>query len=320
MAAPPEVRWNYTYACNFNCSHCYTRAAWYPAELPSDAYVRIADQLIDAGVFVVGLGGGEVLLRPDCFQTIARLSSSGIRTVLTSNGWLLDQRRANQLVEGGLGWLKISLDSPVSAQHDAVRNRSGSYDRVLQALAIGVDAGLTVYLSSVLTAMNLQDIDAFVALAQRARIAGISFVRFRPAGNGLQTKDRYQVTEDALEQARERIARLRQDSGLDLLLSSSEEESSPQRACGCGVRHLTIRPNGDVSPCNFSEGVIGNLTRDRLVALWRTSPALQAWRRRGGCRPDADQPAPANPGAPVGATILPLLDRAPGRAPEGQQA
>src|SRR6266851_8249374 len=94
MSAPPQVRWNYTYGCNFNCSHCYTRAAWYPKELSPTTYTQIAEQIIAAGVFVVGLGGGEVLLRRDCFQTIARLSSSGIRTVLTSNGWLLGQRRA----------------------------------------------------------------------------------------------------------------------------------------------------------------------------------------------------------------------------------
>src|SRR5258708_23926665 len=106
MAAPPEVRWNYTYACNFNCTHCYTRAAWYPQELSTDAYTLIADQLIDAGAFAVGLGGGEVLLRRDCFQTIARLSDSGIRTVLTSNGWLLDRRRAGPPARAAPGWAR----------------------------------------------------------------------------------------------------------------------------------------------------------------------------------------------------------------------
>src|SRR5436190_19023983 len=109
LAAPPEVRWNYTYACNFNCSHCYTRAAWYPKELTAEECAQIAAQLVDAGVFVVGLGGGEVLLRRDCVATVATLSGSGIRTVLTSNGWLLNDRRATQLANAGLGVLKISL-------------------------------------------------------------------------------------------------------------------------------------------------------------------------------------------------------------------
>jgi MoaA/NifB/PqqE/SkfB family radical SAM enzyme len=319
MAAPPEVRWNYTYACNFTCSHCYTRAAWYPQELDTDAYTAIADQIIAAGVFVVGLGGGEVLLRRDCFATLARLSDSGIRTVLTSNGWLVDARRAKQLAEAGLGWLKISLDSTLPDQHDTFRNRPGSYARVLRALDVAVQAGLTVHLSTVLTATNLDQIDGFVAIAERAGIAGISFVPFRPAGNGLLTKDRYQVSEAALARAAEQVARLRQASGLDLRLSSSEEDSTADDACGCGVRHLTFRPNGDVSPCNFAEGVIGNLTRDRLVDLWRSSPALQAWRAQGGCRPASAQPAPSNPGAPVGGSAPRRVAHAPGRAAAGER-
>jgi MoaA/NifB/PqqE/SkfB family radical SAM enzyme len=298
LAAPPEVRWNYTYACNFTCSHCYTRAAWYPTELTSAQYAQIADQLVEAGVFVVGFGGGEVLLRRDCLDTVARLSRSGIRTVLTSNGWLLDDRRAAQLANAGLGILKMSLDSPNPAQHNAVRNRPGSFERVMRALEAGVRAGLTVYLSSVLTAVNQDALEEFVAIAQRGGLTGISFARFRPAGNGLQTKAQYHLTEAALRQAQEQVTALRQRTGLDLVLTSSEETGSAAERCGCGVRHLTIRPNGDVSPCNFAEAVIGNLTRDTLVNLWRRSPALAAWRARGGCSPDADQPAPANPGAP----------------------
>jgi len=298
LAAPPEVRWNYTYACNFNCSHCYTRAAWYPAELTQAEYAGIADQIIAAGVFVVGLGGGEALLRRDCLATVARLSASGIRTVLTSNGWQLDDRRAAQLAAAGLGILKLSLDSPDPARHDLFRNQPGSFDRVVRALAAGVRAGLTVYLSSVLTAVNQDAIEDFVVIAQRLGLAGISFVRFRAAGNGLQAKARYQLAEAALRRTHAQVAQLREQTGLDLLVTSSEEASSAEERCGCGVRHITIRPNGDVSPCNFAEGRIGNLTRDTLVDLWRSSPALHAWRARGGCSPTLDQPAPANPGAP----------------------
>jgi MoaA/NifB/PqqE/SkfB family radical SAM enzyme len=307
LAAPPEVRWNYTYACNFNCSHCYTRAAWYPRELTEQQDAQIAAQLVDAGVFVVGLGGGEVLLRRDCMNTVASLSGSGIKSFLTTNGWLLDEKRATQLADAGLGVLKISLDSPNPTRHDAFRNRPGSFDRVMRALDAGVRAGLTVYLSSVLTAVNQDALDEFVAIAQRFGLAGISFVRFRPAGNGLATKTRYQIEEAALQRAHAQVAELRQRTGLDLVLTSSEESGSAEERCGCGIRHITIRPNGDVSPCNFAEGVIGNLTRDSLVDLWRNSPALAAWRARGGCSPDADQPAPANPGAPPTRMPLPAV-------------
>jgi AdoMet-dependent heme synthase len=290
MSAPPQVRWNYTYVCNFNCTHCYSRAAWYPKELPADAYKHIADQLIQAGVFIVGFGGGEALVRKDCLPIVQRLSRSGIHTVVTTNGWLLDERSAGRLADAGLGLLKVSLDSPVAEEHDAFRRRPGSFDRVMRALDVGIAAGLRVYLSTVLTAVNLQSMDAFAAIAERAGVEGVRFVPFRPAGNGVRTKSRYQLSADQREQIGVRLAQLRTSSGLDLSMTDDAR-------CGCGVFHITIRPNGDVSPCNFAEGVVGNVMRDSLLTIWRTAPALQAWREAGGCTPAADQPAPSNPGA-----------------------
>lgn len=308
MAAPPQVRWNYTYACNFNCTHCYTRAAWYPAELSTAAYERIADQLIEAGVFVVGFGGGEVLLRRDCVATIAKLSAAGIHTVLTSNGWLLDDRRAARLAAAGLGRLKVSLDSPVLAEHDAFRNRPSSYTRVIGALNAGVRAGLPVYLSSVLTAINQDSIDGFVTLARQTGIAGIGFIPFRPAGKGARVRSRYELDERQQQDLQARVAALRQESGLDLVLSGDSDGDLAEQGCGCGVMHLTIRPNGDLSPCNFAEAVIGNITQSSLIDLWRNSPALWEWRTRGGCSPGANQPAPSNPGAPAAADALPVIE------------
>jgi MoaA/NifB/PqqE/SkfB family radical SAM enzyme len=298
MEAPPQVRWNYTYLCNFSCTHCYTRAAWYPSELSTGAYESIAAQLIDAGVFVVGLGGGEALLRRDCLPMIARLNEGGIYTVLTTNGWRVDDRCAERLAGAGLGRLKVSLDSPSPEEHDAFRNRSNSYERVMRALRAGVRAGLSVYLSTVVTAGNVNRLRQFVEIAHDSGLNGVGFIPFRPAGKGVAVKSRHQLREDQQERIREELASLRRESGLDLVLSGDADGVSVERECGCGVAHVTVRPNGDVSPCNFAEDVVGNLTRDSLVELWRNSEALQAWRAHGGCRPSADQPAPSNPHAP----------------------
>src|SRR5947209_20516883 len=85
--APLFVNWNYTYACTFNCTHCYSRAESYPRELSSEQYRDIVKQLVAAGVFKVFLGGGEPFLRKDCLENIKSLRTGGIYTGVTTNAW-----------------------------------------------------------------------------------------------------------------------------------------------------------------------------------------------------------------------------------------
>jgi MoaA/NifB/PqqE/SkfB family radical SAM enzyme len=308
ISAPQYVSWNYTYRCNFNCDHCYSRAPSYPEELPADAYLHIADQLVEAQVFTVALGGGEVVMRRDCLAVLARLGDAGIETMLTTNGWFVDDRLAAQLRDAGLWRLYVSLDSPRVDEHDAFRNRRGSYVRVRRALCSAVRAGLDVYLSTVLTAHNVEDLDGFVALAEQEGLTGINFKRFRPAGNGLRTRDQYELRDGHEAMLRERLASLKQVSALDISLNYGPEPDTLDAGCSCGVQALAIRPNGDVAPCSYGEQVIGNLTRQSLAELWRHSPELQAMRATGGCLALSSQPRPSNPYLREGMELLPVLN------------
>jgi AdoMet-dependent heme synthase len=93
MSAPLYVSWNYTYACNFNCSHCYSRAASYPKELNTHAYLDVVDQFLEAKVMRVGLGGGEPLIRRDCVEILARMAEGFIETNVTTNAWFLTSKK-----------------------------------------------------------------------------------------------------------------------------------------------------------------------------------------------------------------------------------
>jgi MoaA/NifB/PqqE/SkfB family radical SAM enzyme len=308
MTAPQFVNWNYTYRCNLNCQHCYSRAPSYPEELSTAQNLHIVDQLIEAQVFRVAFGGGEVLLRDDCVAMIARLSAGGVEPLLTTSGWFLDDRWAARLASAGLGELYVSLDSPHADQHDSFRNRHGSFARALRALHSAVGAGLTVYLSTVLTTMNLDDLQGLVEIAERHRLAGINFKRFRAAGNGLATKDRYQLGDEQGASIEREIARLRQWSGLDLSLNFGPEASDVDSGCACGTSAIALRPNGDVCPCVYSETVIGNLMRQSLADLWRNAPELLAMRAQGGCTALLDYRWPSNPSLRKGLVFLPVVE------------
>jgi MoaA/NifB/PqqE/SkfB family radical SAM enzyme len=283
-ASPIYVGWNYTYACNFNCIHCYSRARSYPRELDTADYRAIADQLAEAGVLRVGLGGGEPMTRPDYIEILARMSANFIDTYMTTNAWFLTDETAKRLVNAKLGTLFVSLDAPTAEAHDNFRRRHGSFDRVVSGMKAAVKAGLKVKVSTVITKANFHDLPKIVAVAEQCGIDGISFKRFHPVGNGHATADILSLQDGERGDVRALVAELNANSHLDIaLFYDAEADGDVNFGCDCGIRSLALRPNGDIAPCVYAGIVIGNLKEDNIGNLWRESPVLA--RIRAGARP-----------------------------------
>lgn len=294
-SGPMYVSWNYTYRCNFSCSHCYSRSPSYPPELSTEQYRKVVKQLLEINAFTVALGGGEVVMRKDCFEMLTKMGAGGINTHLTTNGWYLDDAMASELKHVGLGTLYVSLDSSERTAHDDFRRKEGSFDRVGKALETAVRHGLAVRLSTVVTSINRADLGNIVAVAENLGLKGVEFKRFRAAGNGLSRKSLYELSADQNERLREDISKLQHSSSIQVVLVYGVEGGDDGSSCPCGSRSICIRPNGDVSPCAYGEQVVGNLMERSLADLWTHSPELKAIRSAGACQALRDNPLPSNP-------------------------
>ena len=302
---PLYVSWNYTYACNFNCNHCYSRAASYPVELSTRQYENVVNQIIEARVFKVGLGGGEPLIRRDCLDIIARLSNAGVDTNVTTNGWLVDDFMSEKLAASGLNTLYVSLDNTDEVEHDNFRNKNGSYKKAIQAMKSSVKHGISVQLSTVVTSVNFDKLAYFVEIAEQIGINGIEFKRFRPSGNGLKSKKKYLLLEAQEQLLRDEVSRLQERYKVNIaLIYGAESDGGVDSGCPCGTKSICIRPNGDVSPCAYGETVIGNLIQQSLAEIWQKSPVLKTIRDGGGCIALHDQKAPSNPYLQSGSTTF----------------
>jgi MoaA/NifB/PqqE/SkfB family radical SAM enzyme len=278
-AAPVYVSWNYTYACNFNCAHCYSRARFYPRELDTASYRAIADHLADAGVLRVGFGGGEPMTRKDHIEILARMGARYIDTNITTNAWFLNDETAKKLADARLGMLFVSLDAATAEMHDDIRRRDGSFGRVISGMKAAARAGLKVKLSTVVTRANFHDLPKIVAVAEQCGIDGIAFKRFMPAGNGRATADIFSLSGGQPAELLSVIAEFNANSHMDIaLFYNAEADENVDFGCQCGIRSLTLRPNGDIAPCALAGIVIGNIMKDNIGKLWRESPVLAQMR------------------------------------------
>ena len=151
LESPLYINWNYTYKCNFNCKHCYSRLNKNTEELSSRDYINIANKIISAKVFQVNLGGGEPLLRKDIFKIIKLLSSKGVKVNLTTNGWIVNELIIQKLKAAGLGTLFVSLDNTKPEEHDYFRNKKGSFVKAVNCIDLAVKNDMDVILSTVIT-------------------------------------------------------------------------------------------------------------------------------------------------------------------------
>ncbi|MFH1371901.1 MAG: radical SAM protein, partial [Planctomycetota bacterium] len=92
----PVVVYNCTARCNLRCLHCYSASdsSRRDSELTTTQAKSLLAGLIEINAPVVLFSGGEPLLRPDLFELLAEAKHLGLRTVISTNGTLIDEPTA----------------------------------------------------------------------------------------------------------------------------------------------------------------------------------------------------------------------------------
>ncbi len=86
-----------TDSCNFRCIHCLYSDGEYSSvnDLTTKQVLKLADELIKAGVAFIQITGGEVFLRPDIIDIIRKFKESNVSVTLLTNGSLLSDENIN---------------------------------------------------------------------------------------------------------------------------------------------------------------------------------------------------------------------------------
>lgn len=79
-------------------------------------------------------GGGEPFFKNGIVPLIKLAKSAGFEVRVTSNGYLINDRLASEIIDSGLDHISFSLDSLQPEVHDSLRGVSGTHKRVMQAI------------------------------------------------------------------------------------------------------------------------------------------------------------------------------------------
>ncbi|MEK7729110.1 MAG: radical SAM protein [candidate division KSB1 bacterium] len=180
IIGPVKAVWEVLYICNARCRSCTRWQEKPDPEMLSTAEGKsLIKQLAHAGVLNLSFTGGEPLLRKDIYELIACAKEHGLSTSLMSNGLLINERRAKELIQAGLDLIYISLDGSTPELNDSLRGISGYFNLASNAIenlkALRSNSRPKIFVAFTVTKANMYDLENVARLVKSRALDGLSF-------------------------------------------------------------------------------------------------------------------------------------------------
>ena len=297
---PLNIYWEMTQACALACRHCRAEAVPFPdpQELNRAESMAFLQQIKDFGPPLPNLilTGGDPLERKGLFELIDQARALGINVSITPAATpKLTLDMLLRLKEHGVEGLGLSLDGSTAQKHDSIRGVPGTFDRTLEALRWAGDLGMPIQVNTLVSAETAGDIPAVFTLLKGFAVTRWSLFFLISVGRG---KVLQPLTPDAGEELMEWIYETSRTA--PFIVATTEAPSyrrvalDKMRAAGLagdqikrtgayrgfGIRDghgvLFVSHTGDICPAGFLPLVAGNVRRDRVADIYRTSPLFEA--------------------------------------------
>ena len=273
LNVPLSVQLDLTYRCNERCVHCYLDHQDY-GEMTTAEIKRLLAEMAEAGVFVLTLSGGEIMLRKDFFEILEYARRELTFCVkLKTNAILIREQDAARIRDLGVESIQISIYSHRAEIHDAITLVPGSLKRSLDAARFLKSQGLRVIFANVVMAQTFQDYQGVRALAAEMGIESTMDPTITPMMDGDRSVLSLNIDRASLHQ-------LFRDEGMvvdaeeSCAVDAVDQDTLEHLPCSAGHTTCYISPYGDVFPCVQFPLPTGNVRQQRFVDIWRHSDRM----------------------------------------------
>ncbi|MBR3454808.1 MAG: radical SAM protein [Bacteroidaceae bacterium] len=156
--------------CNMNCDMCFVRLS--PHEMSSKGhlrtvaeYIRLVDEMREAGVLFIQLTGGEPLTYPGFRDIYLHLIESGIVVTVNTNGTLLDDDWADFFASHPPRRINITLYGSDNEAYQTLCHHPHGFDLTLAAIKRLKRRGVMVKLNHSVTQKNRDQLDEIIRVA-----------------------------------------------------------------------------------------------------------------------------------------------------------
>ena len=175
---PTDLVVSVTTRCNFSCPYCLRslvdKNKTFIKDLPLSIFETVLKEGRKLNFQGISLTGGEPILHPEFKKMLAIARRENYHFSIISNAWLykeyfpfISEYRSN------LRWMVLSLDGVTAEVHDAVRNKPGSFKKVVEAMKFYKEKNAPVCVNSCITQKNLHQLEELPAFCLEHGVKGI---------------------------------------------------------------------------------------------------------------------------------------------------
>ncbi|MCE5279647.1 MAG: radical SAM/SPASM domain-containing protein [Planctomycetaceae bacterium] len=283
--------------CNLACPGCYAKSTNDGSDLSYEQFCGIADQVIDMGVTLLTISGGEPFLREKSEQMLTRLAMrhQDRGFLVYTNGTMIDEDIADRLAAVGNIFPAISVEG---FEHQTNRRRgSGVYEQNRRVRRMLADRGVMCGFSATMTRENAESIcsDEFIEMRIAEGDLFGWFFLLQPIGRS--PRPDLMVTADQRALMRETIYRWRAEDR-PIFMGDFWNDGHLSGGCIGGRYYFHIYANGDISPCVFApvagenilEIIAGRSEYRNLDDYVQRSDLFKAYRREQEGVTDRNRP------------------------------
>ncbi|HEX8792433.1 MAG TPA: TIGR04053 family radical SAM/SPASM domain-containing protein [Polyangiaceae bacterium] len=294
--APRRIYWEVTRACALACRHCRADASPSPdpCELSPEEGLQLLDRIAAFGAprpHVI-FTGGDPLERADLFELIAYARSRGLGVSVSPSATpKLTPAVIRRFRDAGVEAISLSIDRTTAEDHDALRGVEGCAERTIAAALAAREAGLPLQVNTLVAAETVDDMPGIYRLACDLGAARWSLFFLVSVGRGTVLQP---IDAQRAEKLLGWLADLPREQGGPFVTTTEaphfrrvllERRSLPQVAtarAGFGIRDgngvLFVSHTGYVSPSGFLPVAAGNVRREDIVGIYRSSPMFVSLR------------------------------------------
>jgi MoaA/NifB/PqqE/SkfB family radical SAM enzyme len=263
---PDQVTISITEECPNRCAHCALPNSGNKLCLAPHTVKDIIGQVLDMGTTLVIFDGGEPALYGELPELVASVDDRAVSTLFTS-GAGFTAALARRLKEAGLYAVNVSLDSPIEAEHDAMRGREGVFSEANSAIENSLAAGLLVNLYVVLRRENMLHLQGFHELARRMKVHELTFFEVVCTGRWSERQNIALLPVDHV-----RLEDFVRNAGSPRIFSVPE--AYQRFGCFAATSWMHITPAGEVYPCSCYPEAWGSIFMEPIKKIWRRMGAF----------------------------------------------
>jgi radical SAM protein with 4Fe4S-binding SPASM domain len=306
---PRLIAFEVTRRCRYSCRHCRANAGETgEEELTTSQCKKILKAIAKyvslpprkRGCILI-LTGGEPMERGDIYELIRYGRKMGLRMVMATCGYRINEKTIVRLKKAGVMALSFSIDGAGAESHDKFRGDKGAFDAAVNAAKIARKGRVRFQINTTISKIN---IDEVIGIAELARELGADcfnpFIlvptgRGREIANEILDSVEYEVLLNELLRIKLRAEiKVRVTCGpqFALVCKQAEAKGLTEEVAGCmggrGFGFISYR--GDVQTCGFLDVPAGNLIENNFDfgKIWEESEFLEEIRSisdyKGNCR------------------------------------